>query len=369
MKKILSILLVILLAGSVFLALPACSAEREEHDTPDDQPDTLERDRDAEEDTGAEGVDLETLRASKPNEYVKEKLEAGMEVQVAFVPIEFGSSTFILMDKGLKEGFEDMGVTYMSSAYEMDTARHIELVENYITMGCAMIITICLDDSLADIAARAIDAGTYFCIRKSLVSYDVSFNASSDPYVFGGKIGDMIIAWADYKYPDAGAGEVKVASVLNEVAQVFIVELQGVMDRLAEDERIDVCFTSSEVNLTTETGFTFAENARMYDPEIKTFLALSFNQAIGMNNYIASVAGDDFADYAVFAADVDTGATETVDSQDNCVRGFASEGGEYPYEFIFANCVKLLLGEIEPGLTIVEPAVLHTDFGFEIDER
>lgn len=369
MKKAISFLLVICMLLS--LALMVGCAEK-------DAPDTEAPAATAGTGTAAGGaaggtttgtIDEATLEASKPNEYIKEKLDAGMEVQVAFIPIEFGSSTFIIMDDGFREGFEGLGMTYMSSAYEMDTAKHMDLVENYIQMGVAMIISICLDDSLTDLAAKAIESGTYFCVRKSLVSYPTSFNAASDPYVFGGKIADMMLAWVDYKHPNAGEREVKLACVTNEVAQVFIVQHAGIVDRLNEDGRINLCYTSSEVNLTTDTGYTFAEAAYMYDPEITMYMACSFSQAIGVSNYLLTLQGVDFDNIAVFATDVDEGAAETVNDPSNLVRGFASEGGEYPHEFLFEQCVKLLFGELEPGQTVTEPAVIKTSFGYELDER
>ena len=87
MKKLVSLILVLLLTFSL-IAMVGCSdsnQDAQDNDTPSNStPDDTSPDGNTPDD-GAE-ITQETLLASKPNEYVPEKLAAGMEVTIAFNP-------------------------------------------------------------------------------------------------------------------------------------------------------------------------------------------------------------------------------------------------------------------------------------------
>jgi len=317
---------------------------------------------------GKETIDMETLQHSKPCEYIKEKLAAGMEVKVALVAIEFSSTTFSTMDDDYRKWFEDLGFTYMSADHNMNTAKQIELIENYVTMGCACIITIVFGDEIADTVAKAIEAGTYVTLRKSMVSFPVSFNAASDPVGFGAGMADMIKAWADYRFP--GEEKIKYATVDLSSNPVWKGTSDGIRDTLAADKRFELAFMTGYESLTIETGYEFVENALMLDPEIRIFIAFSFGQAMGMNNYIMSQPLLDPGEFAVFCADTDPEIASIVDASaedEYVLRGFGTEGGEVSHKFLFDKTLQLLYGEIEPGLIETEPKYYYSGFGYFVD--
>lgn len=366
MKRRISILLLICMMAS-FCALYGCS------DTADTAEDagTEEPKPSASAAAGpVDATDTDKLKNSRPNEYIAEKLEAGMEVLVAFIAIEFDSSTFVIQDEGFKKGFEEKGFTYSSCAYNMDTALHIQQVENYMTMNAAMIITCTLDNSLANTVEKCIEQGTYFCVRKSLIDYSVSLNVASDPFIFGQNVGEMVLAWVDYRYPDAGAGEVKLATVQNKMAQIFIVIDEGIQSAVLADGRVDIVYTSDLVQLSVDTGYTFAEEAMMVDPDTRIFIGYSFGNAMGISNYIMALQNADPDEFAVFSVDTDYIAKETVDASargENVVRGFANEGGIFPHEYLLECALQMLFGEMEPGQVMPEPTVAYTGFGYSYD--
>ena len=78
MKKILAILLALIMVFSL-ASLAACGEKKTETKPEENVP---ADDVNGDEENG--GVSAETLDSSKPNEYVKEKLEAGREVMVAW---------------------------------------------------------------------------------------------------------------------------------------------------------------------------------------------------------------------------------------------------------------------------------------------
>ena len=71
MKKLLSLILILAILFSL-CSLAACGEKNKEQKVPENEVENTENTETVEE----EEIDIETLKASKPNEYVAEKLEA-----------------------------------------------------------------------------------------------------------------------------------------------------------------------------------------------------------------------------------------------------------------------------------------------------
>ncbi len=358
MKKFLAIVLALVMIFSL-ASLTACG-DKEEKITPENTENTENTDVEVPEETEEEK--MERLTSSKPNEYVAEKLEAGMEVTVALLAVEFGASAMQELDKGFREGFEAAGYSYTSSAFNLDTAVQISSIENYVTMGVALIITMSFDDSVIDTVHQAMEAGTYMAMWGSEVSYEVSVSTRRDSAAFGKVVGDMLNAWAEYAHPD----EVVKAALLDNISNpAYIMTVDGIKQAVEEGGVVEIVYEAQAESMDTESGFSFAENAYTSDSGIQMFIGMTFAQALGMNNFVISKNVANIDDYGVFAYDKDELAPELLADEGSAFRGYASVGGENQYSFMLGLCLELLNGELEPGTVVTENLWAKTDFGYE----
>ena len=359
MKKFLAIVLALVMIFSL-ASLAACGEKEEETTTTveetETEPDTPEE---------TEEEKMERLNSSKPNEYVAEKLDAGMEVTVALLAVEFGASAMQELDNGFREGFEAAGYTYTSSAFNLDTALQISSIENYVTMGVALIVTMSFDDSVIDTVHQAMEAGTYIAMWGSEVSYEVSVSTRRDSAEFGKVVGNMLNAWAEY----AHSGEVVKAALLDNISNpAYIMTVDGIKAAIEEGGVVDIVYEAQAESMDTESGFSFAENAYTSDSGIQMFIGMTFAQALGMNNFVVSKNVEDINDYGVFAYDKDELAPELLEDETSAFRGYAAVGGENQYSFMLGLCLDLLNGDLEPGTVASETLWAKTDFGYEFSE-
>lgn len=363
MKRILSIILVLSMLF-VFAAMAACNNTDENASAPPSAEPVSQAPVSEEPDPGID------LSATKPNEYIPEKLAAGMDVLVAFLSVEFGSTTMVELDKGLKAGIESAGYKYTSDTFNIDTAVQLSMIENYVTMGAAMVITIIFDPGLQDVITNAIDAGTYIvCWGGAMPGFDISLATTRDFAHFGEVTANMMVAWVEQTYP----GEVVKAGLLNNIGNEMVrSQTDAIMATLDASGVVNTVYTSNAEEQSIDSGFTFAEEALTYDKDVRLMVGFTFSQALGMSNYISSLSGVDLAEYGVFAGDTDSSAREFADQStgaNGVFRGYAAVGGDAPYEGILPFIYQLLAGEIEPGLIANEPAFCYTNFGYIFDER
>ena len=105
MKKLLSLILILAILFSL-CSLAACGEKNKEQKVPENEVENTENTETVEE----EEIDIETLKASKPNEYVREKVEAGIPVTIAFCGMANGYFTMTQMAGGIGEAMEKEGV-------------------------------------------------------------------------------------------------------------------------------------------------------------------------------------------------------------------------------------------------------------------
>ena len=361
MKKVLSIMLSVLLLFSLF-ALTACGEKTAEESGSTNSTNTSQ-------DSGTTPEPVIDLENSKPNEYVPEKLAAGMEVLIAFCPPELGSTTMVDLEAGFRNGFESAGYTFTTTAFNLDTSQQISAIENFVTMGAAEIITMAFDPSVADVCAMAIESGTYVACWGGAPSFEgFSLATSRDFEAIGGVIADMMIAWADEVYP----GQVVKTALLLEIAnETHVMQSNAVQAGLEASDNIDIVYTSEVPDPTVDSGFNFAQEALTTNPDTRLFLGFNFGQALGMNNYICAMANVNLDEFGVFSQDMDSSANELLETSANgggCFRGYASSGMEDMSAYMLELSLQLLNREIEGG-TKMEPLWVKTNFSYQYDER
>lgn len=361
MKKLLSAILILAMLFSV-CSLAACSKKAEQKDPETENIQT--------ENTDAEIVpekpDLETLKASKPNEYVREKVEAGIPVTIAFCGMANGYFTMTQMAGGIGEAMEKEGFVYQTACADSDVSKMLDQCENFITMGCAAIVLMAGDGNpFVDLNTQALEMGTYLVFYGIDVDFD-ALNTQTDTKAVGEASARMLLEWADQRYPDAGEGELH-AAVLGHVGMLETKNMyDGAMGVLKADPRVTIGY-SNDGAFSLEDGFTYTEAAMTADPDIRLIWAFQMGTAIGVNSYLIS-QDYDLTEFCVVGNSVDDTTEQALkDASEGkgTIRGTIQAG-----ESVTATTVQLILdaldGKVQPPYTAMDPLypVTSSDWTF-----
>ena len=136
MKKLLAIILALLMVFSL-ASLAACGDKEEAAEAPE----TKNEENETVEDTE---VDEATLKASKAHEYVLEKVEAGMEVSVAFIAFDGTWDKVAGIKEGIQNFCNEYGFTFQFADSGNDASKQIEQIENFVVSGNVAAIALSL---------------------------------------------------------------------------------------------------------------------------------------------------------------------------------------------------------------------------------
>lgn len=320
---------------------------------------------------GGDNVDLSK---TKPNEYVQEKLEAGMEVLIGYVNTAIDNDYSKGVSDGLKAMFEEKGYTFTVSVYGQDLSLGISQVENNIEAGAAaIIVNVNADGEFDSVAAQALEAGVFFCTQGSTPSYPTSVSLSYDHAKIGETLGTIALEWVNQRYPDAGQGEVHAAFAVISMAADLVTRFESAKDVLTADGRVVITYEKDDLTATVDSGYTFCEEAMTYDRDIRLFVCFNSSQALGCNNYIDSMPEYELIDFASFGMDDNVSASQKIaeakeDPNSSMLRGFATAGGYSTFDVI-GNAVLALLEGKEQEQILQMPIYVSTSFGYELDER
>ena len=344
MKKTIAILLTfILLLGSA-----ACDTS----DTPDsDTPETSQADTSGDADDGTTGAGGDTL--------------------VGFIVPSTDIEVMNIIADYLEEKLAEQGVSFQVSGAMFDNSQYITLIENYVTMGADIILTVPMDtDAIKDAVLAAEAAGVNVLYIGSEPSYgnEISGGVYSDYYEAGYQAGKMACTWAKESYPDLDS--IPIALTVAESDQDSISRTTGMRDAISEDE---VCYVSYEYfnATTTDDGYTFAEEALTFDSSIRVFLNYESDPSIGVDNYAqayiqsdASLSLDDFAIFSVGYTSTCVSLIESSANGESAVRGIIGYSALDPGEPILEVIQSILDGGETPHWLIEECYSINS-FGYD----
>lgn len=363
MKKFVSILLVCLLLISMF-SFVGCSTKEEEKKP--STPVEAETPGDGQED---ESVNIED---SKPNEYIQEKLDAGMKPLITFVTPRMTSDFIVSIDAALKENFEALGYSYTTANADNDTSQIISLIENSVQMGSAAVIVLDIPDGLGDVCSDAEQKGTYIVCFGTEPDFSVAGKVVLDQGEQGKQGALMLHAWLDIAYPDAADGEVHAFITTDSSTTKNMARSEAYEEYITKDPRITLSYVGEHSNLSMDEGYTLTQNAFTVDPEIKVGLIFNAGAAIGANNYIvANVPADQLDKYGIFCNTQDQTLTQMINGtsgEANCIRGTIGQGSDVgPWYSAFDCATALLTGKEEYGFDYYERIFSINNFGYVYD--
>ena len=344
MKGILAIILALAILLSL-ASLAACGDKKEEP-KPADTKQTEENAPSAEEE-----ITEEVLKASRNNEYVFEKLEAGWKMDLAYMA---QNDNYFVSTQLMGDAMNQMAEFGFTNTYyaapDSNISEQISQLETLVTAGevCGIFIQTGDPAAIQDYVEAAHDEGITVVIYGIYTDYD-TIVATVDNYECGIGAAKMASAWIDYKYPDAGPGDIKTA-ITGALRHAGLVSMyEGFQAGAALDERMDVVFMD-DATTTVEDG------------------SYQMSAALGINNYLEA-AGVDMSEYGIF--------TTSVDDSTEAMLAAAAEGkgsiqgtiaaGSGVADTMVQTMLGALRGEIPIGTTIHDPMVALTTSTFSCD--
>ena len=374
MKKALSIILALCMLLAV-LSLAGCS--KEASDTPSDGTNQ----EGGTQSTSPDGTDPGTVpddgtteggQDETPNDPygVKAQIANGEHPLVALSIQNAGDQTNLVLIEAFTELIEGAGFEFMVSDYQAKLDIQITQLENFITMEpCAILINVMDAGGIQKVVEDAMAAGIV-CATMSIKidDYTVSGGSVLDWSVFGQNLAQMASAYIDYKWPDAGDGEIKTAVETNYNNVNPSILWDACLPALESDSRIDIVYTESGLS-GLDVGYNFAESALTYDPEIRLFLVDKDLTAIGASNYIISLSGADPSEYCVlcYFGSKDSFAVIDQSQEDLAVfRGTVTTDVTKTAGAVWQSCYEVLMGEAEVPNYVPESLLSYNHFGFEL---
>ena len=368
MKKILALLLAILMV----FCLAACSQGSGQIETTPAGGDEGQANTEGGTQSGAESETLtkEQLEASKPCEYIPQKLEAGMEVLVGMTTPTFDNAIAIACHQAFQELFPALGLTYSGMDCASDTAVQIQQIENFITMGAACLYVAAGDpETLRDVLTTAENAGTRCMFYGSQPDYFVSGTCNVDIDKMGYECGAMASAWLDIQYPDAAPGSVDTAVLgwyfISECGRIS----DGIKLGLSEDPRVNIVYTHDDC-VGIDAGFTAAEEAVTTSADLKLICSYDMDAAIGAANYLASRPGINMEEYGVFTTNTNSEIEKLLENSANgvgCFRGSIT-GSIDPVETPYRVMYEMMF---DPDCTfphdVMEPLTALSSIGYVVE--
>ncbi len=361
MKKTLAIILAVLMLLS-FASLAACGDKKEETKTPETETNTPVED-------GA--VTEETLKASKPNEYVREKLDAGWEMTIDvslhndnyFTHTQLADSAIAMFKEA---GF--VGQVYVAA--DGNIADQIAQLENLLTKkeACGVCIQTSDPGALETVVTQMQDAGITVVIYGIACEYD-TIVSTADVYNAGYGAGVMAGDWVSVKYPDAKDGEIHAAVLGGQKNTANVLLTNGMVDAVKADSRFTLAYYGDNEGDTLENGYTAAEAALMVDPDIRVFVVYQMSAGLGVNNYLEAQKFD-LTEFGIFGTSEDDTTAEMLEKStkgESAFRGTISAGGGVADTMVNTMLEALLDGTVPLGTMRIDPMKAWTASDYTCD--
>lgn len=368
MKKIISVILSIMIILS-FAMLFGCDNSTDDNPGVASSQPSPENSSNRDSGNGNE-ITEEMLRNSKPNEYVQEKLAAGIDVLVCLANRE-RNSMWIEISEGLKTNLEARGYKWADSECQDDMVKMVEQIENFLQMGAALIYADPADASaIRSTIEQVQDAGAWFMVYGTEAPFTNAMMI--DTYEAAWRQAEMAAHWVSQRYPDAGEGEILVAGTGMPAVWECLLKTHAYEDFIEQDPRMTLVYWEDFI-MDIDSGFRYAEEALLYEPGIRLFISFDIGGATGMSNYLVSQIdrGLVIDDYGVFAAG-ETSETRKMLSADyeypSALRGTMLEG-ENTYQPSLDAILDILEGRVETPCAYWAPLFAVNNIGYVYDTR
>lgn len=305
------------------------------------------------EESSAPKMTIDELKKTRPNEYIPEKIAAGIPVDTGMCCNTSKDEMMLELYNGIESIMKKNGIGFSYASCEFDPTLQYEQFENYITMKVAGIFCNPMDvTALKDLHDLAVSQGITVVFLGCVPDYEC--NVSNVSVVdISTALCNMALAWVGLRYPDAAKDDsigVMVLGLTNNADNLL--RTQTMVDVIDADTRCKVVFTH-EFSTSVDDGFNHAQEAFTANPNLRIGLAFTVDSAIGISNYvIANVSGEEWGNYAAFSM----GNSKTFDNMidiskqeggKSIVRGAIKQGNSGNHWASAANLMcGLLIGDL-----------------------
>ncbi|MGI5971589.1 MAG: substrate-binding domain-containing protein [Oscillospiraceae bacterium] len=314
------------------------------------------------------------LEKTKPNEYVFEKIEAGMTPYIGISFLNIGDEFQKMYTDGLLADMKALGFDGSIVDGRGDAIVQLEQIENFVTMKAAAIVIRVGDvDMYEDVYKRCQEQGTYMAMFAAIpTTWHPDLTAPVDQVEQGTQVVNMTRHWLDLRYPDAEPESLHAAVFGRMDNTENVTRYETMKEKLQEDPRVKLTFTIDSC-LTLEEGFNGAQQALSYDPDIRIFLANSGTSLVGVNNYVFTQPQYDPSEFCCFGTGKDNTAMEMIEASktdESIFRGIIATGYDTLWGAVYRGLVALFKGEVKAPYTYWERqyAIASFDYYYDSDD-
>lgn len=218
-----------------------------------------------------------------------------------------------LLARVFEERFTALGHKFEVASADLNPAKQIEQIENFITLGVDALIVMAVEpSSLDDVLKRAQDAGVkVVAFSQPTKHYDLFLGANN--YDNGKVQAEMTAEWIEKTFPDAEDGSIEVAIFENRDKPSAAERSDGFLEISNLTKKAKVVAVVS-VDTTNASGQAAAENLLLTHPEVKVIISYNADTAMGVDAYAMALNSQikDKANFATFSTDFNPAASAAI---------------------------------------------------------
>jgi ribose transport system substrate-binding protein len=279
--------------------------------------------------------------------------EAGKDkIKIGFSIGDLSNPIWITMVQNMQKKANALGVEFIYKDYKQNIGSQISDIENFLTMGCQVIIIHAMDyEAALPLVQEANNRGV------KIISYDVNLPGSHgycgvDNTIVGRAIGTMAGQWINEK-----AGGKGVVGIFGYPTILAILEREngikaGLMET-APNSRI----VGSVAAGFAEEGVTEAENFMQAFPDINAIIGINDGAILGAYEAF-NAAGWGAKNIGLFGCDAVTDAMQAIDTPKSIYEGTIYLNVINAGDMMIENAIKMAKGEPYEKNMVLKPVLI-----------
>ncbi len=212
-----------------------------------------------------------------------------------------------------EQRFTALGHKFQVASADLNPAKQIEQIENFIALGVDGLIVMAVEpSSLDDVLKRAQDKGIkIIAFSQPTAYYDVFLGADD---LLNGKVeAEMAAEWIEKTFPDAADGSIEVAVFENRDKPSAANRSDGLKEIVNLTKKAKLVATVP-VDTSNASGQAAAENLLLTNPDVKVIISYNADTAMGVDAYVMSMnsAVKDKSTFATFSTDFNPAASDAI---------------------------------------------------------
>lgn len=237
------------------------------------------------------------LPQEKANNDQKEAVESSQSEQskapvendykMAYITMAADNPYFVSVINGMKDKANELGIEFSVNDPQMDPAKQVSAVENYIESGMdALIISPIDGPALEAVVKRAQEKGIKIISQAQIIE-NADVKVTLDEYQYGYEGGKLAGRWITEKLN----GEAEVALLVASDLKALVDRKQGLRDGILEVAP-NAQIVSEQPGNSLELGLKAAENILQANPNVKVIASVNDAGALGAMEGVKSMGKD-----------------------------------------------------------------------------